>query len=101
MRDGEKDRAGNAPVAKRGRAERAGNAKTLCAAKLLKRNKNNNVAVALETVTQRSRHEHHCCNAPQHIHECKVTRLHHWSLIIDNQAIFSLSNMTDGSHGTP
>ena len=34
----------------------------MCAAKLLKRNKNNNVAVALAT-TKRSRNEHPCCNA--------------------------------------
>ena len=34
----------------------------MCAAKLLKRNKNNNVAVALVT-TERSRNGHPCCNA--------------------------------------
>ena len=36
--------------------------KTTCAAKALKRNINNNVAVAWVT-TQRSRNEHPCCNA--------------------------------------
>ena len=34
----------------------------MCAAKLLKRNKNNNVAVALVT-TERSINGHPCCNA--------------------------------------